>query len=439
MIDGNIGYFQTWQFSLYKNIMSRLKVSEHRTLNKEEASVFVVPYDPGVHSYIDHNTGRPRLASPHGWTAIAKLQEAKKDPVFWAKHGHNHFVIHSVTGYQMVGIGTKVFYMTICQNCTVMCIETAPSNIAIAGRTRKYWYSVPYPSSIHWHQGIVDKPWVPHSGGARSITAIFIGSLKTKTAHSNALRRKLYKQCGEHDKCQWLSTAHACTGLLANSTTPGSTGASSQAQSIKETGLLLYRRSIFCLTPAGDSVTRKSIFDSYTLGCIPVVFARATLSQYFWHLSEEEMRESTVHIPKLDVIDGKVNFMKVLEDIPPEVIRQKQEAVAKAAVKLQYSVVPEAFTPPRGAGNDPSKRMLWKPPVHDATDVIIDRMLDPDTIEPVNPSISSQAPPLPNNNSLLHLHIQVNGLSDEEIISLQRQQGKIMASDPDYMGMSAGT
>ena len=134
--------------------------------------------------------------------------------------------------------------MTICQNCTVMSIETAPTNIAIAGRTRKFWYSVPYPSSVHWHVGIKTPPWQQHSVASsvalpeRNILAIFIGSLKTKTAHSNVLRRKLHKQCTAHDRCQWLSTAHACTGLLAESTG----NSSSAKQSVQETGLLLYRR-----------------------------------------------------------------------------------------------------------------------------------------------------------------------------------------------------
>ena len=45
------------------------------------ASAFIVPFDAGVHSYIDHRTGKPRLASPHGWTAIQLLKEAAQDPV----------------------------------------------------------------------------------------------------------------------------------------------------------------------------------------------------------------------------------------------------------------------------------------------------------------------------------------------------------------------
>ena len=46
-----------------------------------QATSFIIPFDAGVHSYIDHLNGRPRLASPHGWTAIALLKEASKNEV----------------------------------------------------------------------------------------------------------------------------------------------------------------------------------------------------------------------------------------------------------------------------------------------------------------------------------------------------------------------
>ena len=31
LLDADVGLFNTWQFSLYKNVMSRLRVSEYRT------------------------------------------------------------------------------------------------------------------------------------------------------------------------------------------------------------------------------------------------------------------------------------------------------------------------------------------------------------------------------------------------------------------------
>jgi len=51
------------------------------TRDPSKASAFIIPFDAGVHSYIDHKTGKPRLASPHGWTAIALLQQASRNEV----------------------------------------------------------------------------------------------------------------------------------------------------------------------------------------------------------------------------------------------------------------------------------------------------------------------------------------------------------------------
>jgi hypothetical protein len=51
-LDRQQGLFATWQFSLFKNLMARLRVSEHRTLDSTKASIFIIPYDMGVHSFI---------------------------------------------------------------------------------------------------------------------------------------------------------------------------------------------------------------------------------------------------------------------------------------------------------------------------------------------------------------------------------------------------
>jgi hypothetical protein len=57
-IEPDVGLFQTWQFSLYKNMITRLWVSEKRTRNPQLATSFIIPFDLGVHSYIDHVTGK---------------------------------------------------------------------------------------------------------------------------------------------------------------------------------------------------------------------------------------------------------------------------------------------------------------------------------------------------------------------------------------------
>jgi hypothetical protein len=176
----------------------------------------------------------------------------------------------------MVGIGVKVFWMTICQNCTGITVETSPTYTAISGRSRKYWYAAPYPSSFHWWEGIQTLPW-NISGQAeddRSILSLFIGSVKTSNTNSNLFRRTLFAQCENDKSCEWHQTAHACNGVV-NSTSQ----------------MLLFRKAKFCPAPPGDSITRKSIFDALIAGCIPVIFARASMSQYLWYFPKEEVRE----------------------------------------------------------------------------------------------------------------------------------------------------
>ena len=86
-------------------------VDKHRTINPSDADIFIIPFDAGVHSYIDHLNGRRRLASPHGWAVIRYLQEASKRNIFWKNQGHDHFVLFSLTEFTMTGIGVKEFWM----------------------------------------------------------------------------------------------------------------------------------------------------------------------------------------------------------------------------------------------------------------------------------------------------------------------------------------
>ena len=132
MLVSEVGLYQTWQFSLYKHLIARLRMSEFRTRNPAEATAFVIPFDLGVHSYIDHLNGFPRLAAPHGRSAGEHLRDrcnGKEADIFWKYRGHDHYLIFSVTAYQMVGMQVKYFFMFVCQNCTVITIETSPTKV----------------------------------------------------------------------------------------------------------------------------------------------------------------------------------------------------------------------------------------------------------------------------------------------------------------------
>jgi hypothetical protein len=400
LLDKELGLFQTWQFSLYRNVMQRLRTSKYRTYDPKEALSFIVPHDMGVHSYIDHNNGFPRLASPHGWMAQHLLKQISKNTdIYWKHRGHDHFVFLSITAYQMVGIGTKTFFMQICQNCTTITIETSPTKTAIKGRSRKYWYAVPYPSSFHYYDGIKTLPWIQNKSKPRNIFALFIGSVKTSQPNSNVLRRLLHTQCMESQtqssigntksNCLWVKTAHSCTGVIG-----------------QQNMMLQLRNSIFCPAPTGDSITRKGIFDSLIAGCIPVLFSQASLSQYMWHVSEDNLEKVSIYIPLKDMLQKGLNFMETLKKITPDEIKKKQDAIMKLAPSLQYSIVPPSY----GNGSDPNGKK-WEPPFIDAQEVIIRRILDRNTVEPLT------------------------GFTDEEILAQQDKQNYIMETHDDYAAL----
>jgi xyloglucan galactosyltransferase MUR3 len=409
ILDIESGLFQTWQFAQYRAIMNRLRVSEFRTRDPSKASAFIVPYDIGVNSYIDCNDGRPRLAAPHGRMAFSLLADTCKGSdrqLYWDKNGHDHFLINSITYGQMVGIAAKEMFMKVCQNCSVISIETSPTGLGLAGRTRKRWFAAPYPSSFHWHEDLKYLPWaVPGPDEDRSapdfrlrfpernIFVLFIGSVKASQAGSRALRQALYAQCKSNTDsnskpCVWHETTHSCNGIV-NATN----------------AMLLFRRAVFCPAPAGDSITRKSIFDALVAGCIPVIFSRATLGLYSWHVPPADLERVAVYIPMEGLVGTPpTNFLDVLRAIPADVIAAMQRRIAELAPSLQYSAVPPRL-------GDLDSAAPWRPPVRDAVDVIIDRMLDPATVEPLA------------------------GYSDAELIEQHDAATEILNTHEDYLAL----
>ena len=104
--------------------------------------------------------------------------------------------------------------------------------------------------------------------------------------------------------------------------------------------MLLFKRSVFCPAPAGDSITRKSIFDSLVSGCIPVLFSRASLAQYAFHVDPDRLDDISVYIPNANVSDGSTTFLTILRRISPARIRELQRNIERIAPSLQYAVVP---------------------------------------------------------------------------------------------------
>ena len=61
-----VGLFQTWQFSLYKNLMARLRTSEFRTKDPTKAVAFIIPFDLGnLHEFTMQNVYSSKSIARH--------------------------------------------------------------------------------------------------------------------------------------------------------------------------------------------------------------------------------------------------------------------------------------------------------------------------------------------------------------------------------------
>jgi hypothetical protein len=68
--------------------------------------------------------------------------EAKEGPKdFWRNRGHDHFLIFSLTEFTMTGISIKEFMKGVCQNCSVLTVESTPTKTStLYHRSRKFWW-----------------------------------------------------------------------------------------------------------------------------------------------------------------------------------------------------------------------------------------------------------------------------------------------------------
>lgn len=348
LVHNDSGLFLTWHFSLFNSLYNRLKRSSQRTMNPDEASIFIIPYDLGLDGYMDKQTCRNRRSCTHG--LVGKLTNILKDSVYFNRHeGLDHVVLWSLGQYHpWPHNGCDVFMKNTCHKCTFTCYWMD------ATRPESRFVSIPFPSGYHWWDKIKDIPWElpskydqiqkPH----RNLTAVYLGSIQTLNPAHTKIRRAMTSQCNMSIECHWMQIGH-----------------SSIDNNIADF-LSVYRKAIFCLIPPGDDPARKALFDAILSGCIPVIFEVATIyNQYPWHIGEQNALDISVNIPGGQVRAGKLNFMKVLLDIKPEVIRRKQEAIARVAPRIQYAIPPIEYL------QNISDTTRWDPPFPDGVDALL--------------------------------------------------------------------
>ncbi|CAI5500702.1 unnamed protein product [Closterium sp. Naga37s-1] len=254
------------------------------------------------------------------------------------------------------GWGTDLWWRRTFKNVTLLTVEAPPE-----------WYerevfSVPYPTCFHPVGSAELQGWVRHvREQPRPYLYSFVGGKRAHATWEGSLRGVLLNDCENDPKrCIFLE----CTVADAEAATAAAAEIGRQAQKRKEegdsregkaeeneiepdfplrgcmdprrvAGVML--QSEFCLQPIGDSLTRRSFFDSIIAGCLPVVFAPGTFDyQYPWFFSTEPeaRRNVSVMVPSDDVIGGKVRIGEVLGGISEERKREMREELYKHIPRL---------------------------------------------------------------------------------------------------------
>ncbi|XP_022761835.1 probable xyloglucan galactosyltransferase GT15 isoform X2 [Durio zibethinus] len=105
----------------------------------------------------------------------------------------------------------------------------------------------------------------------------------------------------------------------------------------------LFQSSIFCLQPPGDSLTRRSTFDSILAGCIPVFFhPGSAYSQYVWHLPKNDTKYSVFISPK-NLRQGKVSINQTLLQVSKDEESAKREEVIRLIPRIIYAHPPSSL------------------------------------------------------------------------------------------------
>ncbi|XP_074270355.1 xyloglucan-specific galacturonosyltransferase 1-like [Silene latifolia] len=285
------GWYNTHQYSLEPIFHSRVLNHPCRVKTAEEANLFYVPFYGGLDVlrwHFKNVSNDLKDALSHELVDWLKSQSS------WRRNfGLDHvLVLGKITwDFRRSGNGTwgtGLLGLDGLDRVFKLLIERHPWEINEVG--------VPHPTHFHPRS---DKEILDLQAQLRRTHRVnFISFAGASRNSSESIRSRIIDQCtSTPDKCTFLD----CENQACFSPVPV---------------IKLFMKSEFCLQPAGDSPTRKSLFDSLVAGCIPVLFNPLTAYyQYAWHLPED-YRKYSVYIDQDDIRSSKVNVVEVLVKIP---------------------------------------------------------------------------------------------------------------------------
>jgi len=368
--------FETWQYSLFRNVYSRLLRSPLRTRDPKEATLFFLPYDSGVEGYM---TADGNYQGAGNAMAYSMLELLRKSEEFQRFQGKDHFMVHA-TSFVTQGMGNKLKHLyAYMANSTIISFETLPSTLLPDGM--KHVQAIPFTSVFHYHQSRFSIPAVDylaegHSHHRPYFVALF-AAVHTNMPSSNKLRKNMTHVCQEsnHNRADpvYKSLRVKYDKLCVHQAIEGNRNLPKLHHIIEA-----YKRSVFCLMPQGDSPVRRGIFDAMLAGCIPVIVSGIVdvMSQYDWHFTNIDIQSAFIFIDFHGTPQqpSAGDYIRWLATVSEDEILERQEYLAKIAFQTQYSVPPGAVN--RSMPTTAEKVRSWSPPAKDAVDVMLERLFD---------------------------------------------------------------
>ncbi|XP_050292682.1 probable xyloglucan galactosyltransferase GT14 [Quercus robur] len=308
-------WFSTNQFLLEVIFHNKMKRYECLTNDSSLASAIFVPFYAGLD--ISQYLWNPNISvrDSSGKDLLKWLTERPEWKRMW---GRDHFFVAGRISWdfrrktdESSDWGTKLRFLPESKNMTMLSVEASSWNND---------YAIPYPTNFHPLKDSEVLEWQRRMRSQnRSYLFTFAGAPRPDL--ENSIRGVAIEQC---------RAARACKFIDCNVTNGNKCDDPVSVMRV-------FKSSVFCLQPPGDSYTRRSIFDSILAGCIPVFFHPGTAyAQYLWHLPRNGTKYS-VYIPVKDVKLWKGNVEEILLGISKDKELAMREEVIGLIPRIVYA------------------------------------------------------------------------------------------------------
>lgn len=308
---GLSSWFATHQFIAEMIFHARIENHPCRTHDPEQAELFYVPFYGGLHA---SSKFRESNLDERDALAVELGEYIRRRPWWRRNHGADHFLALGRTSWDFMRTDSgpdfganRLLNLPPIKNLSVLTVERHPWQ----GTNQ---FGIPYPSYFHPSTSDEILTWQNRMRLQRRLHLFsFIGAPRTGVEKA-AIRDEIIKQCDESFRCHLLKCGR---------------GASKCHEPIQVLNVMT--ESEFCLQAPGDSFTRRSTFDSFLAGCIPVFFSPHTAySQYSWFLPADHTAYS------LFIGDDNPSIEAELVKIPADQIQKMRNRVIDLIPNLTY-------------------------------------------------------------------------------------------------------